>query len=596
MSDDEDDYNRYKYKYKNKKDISEEDQEDEEELEDENEENSNNNSNQKKDSKKSDNTEDNSIKKEENKNEDNNEDNNENNNENNNEKEQSESKEGDDTPKNKAEYMAHIEQLENELTLEQNINKQLEDNLSADEITKLKSELNQKTDLLEKLIATNSKQNSALNILTRKLNEENKKRMKLKSQDKKESNSRQESERSNKNISKTQAVNIVLKVKEKELHNALNKMNVLKSENEALKRILYENVDYKNNVEDKSKEINEKIQKYTTEKNLLIKQLKVHEECLDEQKKYNEQYNSLKEELKQIKKNINNIRNDTQNLIKEKNMINLTVSNKNIKSPKNNDKKHSSSLSVKKTKINNKNKNGIVLPLISSQTINPNQNESILTDEFKKKIKEYLNNDEDECMALIEKISNIEKSRKIIENKHKDELKQFNTQIKSLDEQFKLLNSNSKGSNSNIRVLKYQLNTLKGNNRLDAKKINELKKELQSKIDISKEKDYEISLLIGKINSLKNLANYGNIEIPKDDINDFIDKIKQEKQYIDVYKNDKENEEEEEKMDSESDKANKNKQNIKDGRSKIYLKNENKNIAEESIQADFSESNFEDEK
>jgi hypothetical protein len=49
-------------------------------------------------------------------------------------------------------------------------------------------------------------------------------------------------------------------------------------------------------------------------------------------------------------------------------------------------------------------------------------------------------------------------------------------------------------------------------------------------------------------------------------------------------------------MDSESDKANKNKKNIKDGRSKIYLKNENKNIVEESIQADFSESNFEDEK
>ena len=49
-------------------------------------------------------------------------------------------------------------------------------------------------------------------------------------------------------------------------------------------------------------------------------------------------------------------------------------------------------------------------------------------------------------------------------------------------------------------------------------------------------------------------------------------------------------------MDSESDKVNKNKKNNEGGRSKIYLRNENKNIAEESIQADFSESNFEDEK
>jgi hypothetical protein len=261
-----------------------------------------------------------------------------------------------------------------------------------------------------------------------------------------------------------------------------------------------------------------------------------------------------------------------------------------IKSQKNNEKKTASSLSPKKNKTNNKNKNkkGIVLPLITSQTINQNQNlnqeESIITDEFKRKIKEYLNNDEEESIILIEKISNIEKSRKKIENKHKNELKQFNTQIKTLDEQFKLLNSNSIGSNSNIRVLRYQLNTIKGNNRLDAKKIIELKKELQSKIDVSKEKDYEISILIGKINSLKNLANYGNIEIPRDDISDFINKIKQENQYIDVYKNDKE------EGDNENDK------NTKGGRKKIYLKNEGKNIAEESIQADFSESNFEDEK
>ena len=578
MSDDEEDFHRYKYKNKNKNDISEED---EEELEDGIEENSKDNSNQRKDSKISDIIDNNSIKKESNENEDNNA------------KEENDNKdEDDDTPKNKDEYMALIEQLENELKLEQNINIQLKDNITVDEIIILKTDLNQKTDLLDRLIITNKKQNSALNMLTRKLNEENKKKLKLKAKETQESNSREESERSNKNISKTQAVNIVLKVKEKELHNALNKMNVLKSENEALKKILYENVDYKNNIEDKSKEINDKIEKYINEKNLLIKQLKEHKKCLDERKKYSDDYNSLKEELKQIKKNIQSIRGQTRNLINEKNGINLTVTNNNInnliKSPKNNEKKTASSLSPRRAKTNNKNKKGIILPLITSQTINQSQNlneeESILTDEFKRKVKEYLNNDEDESAILIEKISNIEKSRKKIENKHRNELKQFNIQIKSLDEQFKLLNSNSKGSNSNIRVLRYQLNTIKGNNKLDAKKINELKKELQSKIDISKEKDYEISILIGKINSLKNLANYGNVEIPRDDISDFIDKIKQENQYIDVYKNDKE------EGDNENDK------NIKGGRKKIYLKNEGKNFAEESIQADFSESNSEDEK
>ena len=578
MSDDEEDF--YKYKNNNKKDISEED---EEELEDEIDENSKNNSNQQKDLKSSNTIDYNNIKKESNENESNNL------------KEQNdEFEQSNDSPKTKDEYMTQIEQLENELKLEQNINKQLKENITIDEITKLKTDLRQKTDLLERLITTNKKQSSALKILTRKLNEENKKRLKLKAQETQESNSREDSERSNKNISKTEAVSIVLKVKEKEIQNALNRMNTLKSENEALKKIYSESVYYKNNVEDKSKEINDKIEQSTTEKNLLINQLKEHKKCLDERKKYNDDYNKLKQELKEIKKNIQNIRSETRNLINEKNGINLTVSNSKInniiKSSKNNDKKSASSLSPKRTKPNNKNRNkkGIILPLITSPSINQSQNlsqeDSILTDEFKRKLKEYLNNDEDESEILIEKISNIEKSRKTIENKHKNELKQFNTQIKSLDEQFKLLNSNSKGSNSNIRVLRYQLNTIKGNNKLDAKKINDLKKELQSKLDISKEKDYEISLLIGKVNSLRNLANYGNVEIPNDDINDFIDKIKQENQYINVYKNDKENE------DNENDK------NIKDDRKKIYLKNENKNIHEESIQADFSESNFEDEK
>ena len=580
MSDDEEDFHRYKNKNKHKNEISEEN---EEELEDGIEENLKDNSNLKKNSKISDPIDNNSIKKENNENEDNNT-----------KDENDDKKEDDDILKSKDEYMALIEQLENELKLEQNINMQLKDSITLNEITKLKTDLNKKTDLLERLIIANKKQNSALNMLTRKLNEENKKRLKLKAQETQESSSREESERSNKSTSKTQAVNIVLKVKEKELHNALNKMNVLKSENDALKKILYENVDYKNNIEDKSKEINDKFEKYTNENNLLIKQLKEHKKCLDERKKYIDDYNNLKEELKQIKKNIQKIRCETRNLINEKNGINLTVSNNNInyiiKSQKNNEKKTASSLSPKKNKPYNKNKNkkGIVLPLITSQTINQSQNlnqeESIITDEFKRKIKEYLNNDEEESIILIEKISNIEKSRKKIENKHKNELKQFNTQIKILDEQFKLLNSNSIGSNSNIRVLRYQLNTIKGNNKLDAKKINELKKELQSKIDVSKEKDYEISILVGKINSLKNLANYGNIEIPRDDINDFIDKIKKENQYIEVNKIDKE------EMDNENDK------NIKSGRKKIYLKNEGKNIAEESIQADFSESNFEDEK
>jgi hypothetical protein len=237
---------------------------------------------------------------------------------------------------------------------------------------------------------------------------------------------------------------------------------------------------------------------------------------------------------------------------------NGTISSPNI---------HSKKIRIKNQKkiniIDSNKKKGVLLPLISSQNCSNNQNESILTDSFTKKIKEYLDNDEEEYNTLINKITNIENRRKIIETKHKSELKQFNSQIVSLNEQFQLLNCDKKGTNSNIRVLKYKLNTIKGDNKQHSKKLIELKKELQEKINISKEKDYEISLLIGQINSLRNLANITNIEIPQDDISDYINKIKKENIY-----------ETNENLEINED--------IND--------NKNKSKIEESIQADFPES------
>ena len=481
--------------------------------------------------------------------------------------------------KKSAEYIAQIEELENELNLEKNINKKIKNNINNEEILQLKNDLNQKNLMLEKLISTNKKQKSALSLLTKQLDKENKKRLKIKSP-----NTFIDTERSERTGTKPDAVDIVLKVKDKELSNATIKMNVLKIENDGLKKLLYENEDYNNNInmEDKAKEMNEKIQKYNNEKNLLIKQLKIHKKCIEEQAQYKEQYDNLKLELKQAKSNIHNIVSKTLELINshkknEKNSLYLGIhsqddinnSNSNrynngtISSPN----IHSKKIRIKNQKkiniIDSNKKKGVLLPLISSQNCSNNQNESILTDSFTKKIKEYLDNDEEEYNTLINKITNIENRRKIIEIKHKSELKQFNSQIVSLNEQFQLLNCDKKGTNSNIRVLKYKLNTIKGDNKQHSRKLIELKKELQEKINISKEKDYEISLLIGQINSLRNLANITNIEIPQDDISDYINKIKKENIY-----------ETNENLEINED--------IND--------NKNKSKIEESIQADFPES------
>ena len=508
------------------------------------------------------------------------------NNDNNNIKENNENEGNKENKKSEAEYIAQIEGLENEIKLEKAINNKLKDSINPEEIRKLKDDLNEKNNMLEKLISTNKKQQSALTLLTRQLVKENKKRLKLKSPESQGAKSDDGTERSIKEGTKLDAINIVLKVKDKELFNATNKMNVLKSENEGLKKLLYENEDYNNNInmEDKAKEMSDKIEKSTKEKNLLIKQLKSHKKCIEDQKSYNEQYDNLKEELKDIKKHIQIVKNETKKLINhhQKRIINISINNKNnicegFTSQNNKNKIgtcSSPNIHLNKNILTNAmgNKKGIILPLITSQTIN--QNESILTDSFTKKVKKYLD-DEDEYDTLINKISNIEKSRKLIENKHKNELKQFISQIISLDEQYKLLNCDSKGSNCNIRVLKYKLNTIKGDNRQQSKKFNELKKELFIKSNISKEKDYEISLLIGQINSLRNLANYSNVEIPQDEISNYINKIKQEKI---METNEDENENDKEKEKEVIKKDNKD--------------NKNKNKVEESIQADLPDSDY----
>ena len=79
--------------------------------------------------------------------------------------------------------------------------------------------------MLEKLMPTNKKQPSALTLLTRQLVKENKKRLKLKSAEYHWTKNVDDTERSTKEGTKLDVINIVLKIKDKELFNANNKMN-----------------------------------------------------------------------------------------------------------------------------------------------------------------------------------------------------------------------------------------------------------------------------------------------------------------------------------------------------------------------------------
>ena len=451
---------------------------------------------------------------------------------------ENDSNKSEENNKNMNKYLAQIEQLENEIALEKSINNSLnlgaiiDDKDGEEEILKLKQELESQKSKLSVLKNTNKKQSQALTDLSKKLSKELKMAQENKNYSKKSSES-----------SKNEAVNIVIKVKEKEIACALNKMNILKKQNDSLKKDLYKNTQFtkKQEISDNSKEKSEILKNLDNELNTLNKQLTEHVQCLEERQKMSNEYNELKNELKSLKQstqeNKNKIR-ETESKLNDKSLMQnklKIISNSSITNKK---KNFSNILSASNQILNKKSNksidNEIILPLITNNTqstTTQNKTSTLLTNSFIEKIQNYFENNHDECDTLIYKIKEIENSGNTIQNKHRIEIKKFNKQISALDEQFQLLNSEGKNTNSNIRVLKNKLNISKGEVKNQVKKFQELKKEYDDLDEVSKSKDYEITLLIGQINSLKQLAKYGGDNPTSPDeklIEKCIEKIKEQ--------------------------------------------------------------------
>ena len=434
-------------------------------------------------------------------------------------------------------YITQIEQLQNELNLEKSITNSIKNfGATGEEIIKLKSDLEDKEQKLLQLKLTNKKQEEVLNSLRNKMNREIPKHNKSNSQNYKKQNMNNE-------IIQNEAINIVLKIKDRELNDAIQKMNTLKKENQNLKNELYKNDDYtkKLEIEDTSKENNEKIKELNTELKLLNKQLMAHKICLDEQDKINKEYNELKNKLKELKNNANENKNKIKDI--EQPRLSTEPNEQNLLSSRiYNSKKRKNVCPNSEKKINNlstivtsRNNNIILPPINTPRKLSQNKNnlnnsidQTILTNDFIERVKNYFENNKEEVETLLVKINEIENCRTTIENKHKSEISQFNKQINTLDEQFQLLNNNGKSNNSNIKILKNKLNIIKGEAKHQSKMFTELKKEFDSLENTSKEKDYEISLLLGQINSLRNLVNFTDTIIPEDKIDSYVNKLKNE--------------------------------------------------------------------
>ena len=433
----------------------------------------------------------------------------------------------------KDDYIAQIEQLENELLLEKKISDSLGENTEInEELLQLQTNLSEKTEKLNQLITTNHRQEEALSVLRRQLDKE---QDKYKSRNRPKIllaqnfsnpiiNNNLEKKRkiflSQNDESKKEAINIVLKIKEKAINVAINKMNMYKKENELLKKELYKNDDYTNKLglEDNSNENKKKLLKLNDELKILNSQLEEHQKCKYERNLLSKEYLELKQNLKELKQTIKETKDSLKEKQRESELNNIPpnidtvedATTNNCLSPRSNITKTIASPNSKKISRNiipklnlTKSYKSILLPAILSPT-NNKYDKNILSDEFYSKLKKHYEGREDEYEALLEKIKETENSRNYIINKHKNEIKQFNTQILSLDEQFKILNNEGKGTGSNIRVLKYKLNITKNEAKHCLSQLQKLKNKLDFAVNLSKERDHEIFLLKGQINLIKN--------------------------------------------------------------------------------------------
>ena len=427
-------------------------------------------------------------------------------------------------------YIAMIEGLEDELYIEQYITKSLKkDSDFNEEVNKLKTELNNKNNKLEQLKLINKKQENTLIEFRNKLKKEKTMNNKVIINNE---NSPQLKNQSLREVSKNEAMNNAIKNKDSDLTNVLNKMNYLKKENEDLKKKIYQiennyTSNHTNNTtyEDSTQKNLEKIKFLQTEKRLIEKQLIEHNKCIEEQNLINKEYNNLKNELRLLKINnqdikakikefekkildieINDINNSNSNYMN----YNNNISNLLIKK-KNNNIINRRTPSIRNTtfsktlpKVQNKN----ILPIISIQPLIPNisnysnnnqSNKSILSEDFLKKIKNYFNENEGDYFNLIEKINNIENNT----GDNYAKLKKYNTQVGIMDK-INVINFEGKENEGGIKIMNQKLNLLKDENIQQNKKIEELNKHLDNIKIIEKEKDNEINALLNKINSMKN--------------------------------------------------------------------------------------------
>ena len=461
-------------------------------------------------------------------------------------------------------YNEKIKQLQHDLEKEREINKQFKQ--THQKIVEEKNkDLKDKEKSYQSISVTNTKLMQTLEDLRKEVDEQFDK-MSIKGLNKLKK----------KEENKQNPLDIVLKVKDKELKNATQLIEILRKDNEQLNKNLENYSEFKNvlDLQDKLKVKERENASLQQEIKLLNRSLEEHKKCSqikasleNEVKTVKEEYRILKDSVKtqqskksEDEKTHHKLVEQYFTLKKEFEKMKNSANVKDIKDTQAIDKLLNQ---AEKKKVKNFNHDSGVLEVLNSEDVEtPRRNLQKKTEKNSKsgtviqKSKKNLTEEEKQKLFSLEERAKLEKvfskadldklekkydvmeySKHSVQNKHKSDLKVFTRKFSEQEEKLEFMNLQLKEVDQKYKINQFQINEYKNEHRAYQRKILELQGQMDTFNSNLKEKEQENKILMNQLNSLRKIVKHNALPPMDSELAKHLEKIKSEESNLNSFNN-----------------------------------------------------------
>jgi chromosome segregation ATPase len=331
---------------------------------------------------------------------------------------------------------------------------------------------------------------------------------------------------------KENPLEIIIKMKEKEIRNTVQLMEVLRKNNEQLNKNLdnYTNVNFIAELQNKLNMKEKENQELLVEIKTLNRGLEEHKRCIKKKKEGDEEHKSLKDDLikaKEANRELKDkLREEVAKHTKTKDSLiglkrekdeskrhkNLNISDtdavKKLYSNIEFDKKKATSFNHDPGVQSMYNEDSPVVETTTLKHKETNLNSSLTKDTSP------INGtatQKDEIEVLQKKIETLEKSKQSIENKLKTEIKLLTKKSQQQEDRIEYLTNQFKESEQKNKILQYQSNEYKNEKKVYQRKINELQALVDKLTNSLKEREQENNILTGQLKELKKITKHNAV-------------------------------------------------------------------------------------